>query len=171
MGFWNRPTFRDAVAPIVLALIILGIGAVFLVTDPYNGGSRPIPDLVRNSDLRETQNALELYYKKCGYFPGIAQPGATCSAFAHINTWGDLTQALEDSDLGFSNKIPNDPTPGKTYFYGTDASGTAYVLGAAVSINHYNFWSSQTTGTVFGVNCDAPVYCVEESPLASSSAK
>src|SRR3989344_5793997 len=82
-------------------------------------------DAARISDVQVLQNAIDLYYKKCGYYPGPANPGPRCGPFVAINTRGELVKVLLGSNLGLS-RIPTDPKTVDTYLYSTNAAGTSY---------------------------------------------
>ena len=73
-------------------------------------------DARRVADLRQVQNALELYYAKNGEYPSAAN-------------WGELTSALIGDQIGVS-QIPDDPLSDDTitYFYAT--TNQNYALGA-----------------------------------------
>ncbi len=141
---------------IVIAIIAVLASAVLIGLGPVQRQGR---DARRISDLRQTQNALELYYSKCGYYPGTTQASSPCSGFVQISAWSDLTNALTGSNIGVP-QIPNDPTAGKNYFYGTDSAGTQYVIGATLEDPNNPAFQNSAQGTIFGVNCTAPVYCI-----------
>lgn len=94
-----------AIIGILASIILVGVGS-------FRARGR---DTRRIADLRETQNALELYFTKNGLYPDV-------------NSWSALTSALIGGLIGV-NSIPNDPTSGWNYAYcrsGTDQ----YVLAA-----------------------------------------
>ena len=147
---------------IVVAIIGILASVVLVGLGPTQRAGR---DARRISDLRQTQNALELYFNKCGYYPGTVQANPPpCGAYAANNTWGDavsgMTQALIGSAIGVS-QIPNDPTSGKTYYYGANAVGSSYVVGAKLEDSGNQALSQDIDGTVNGVDCADPVYCVQ----------
>ncbi len=146
---------------IVVAIIAVLAGSVLVGFGPAQKQGR---DLRRVNDLRQTQHALELYYAKCGYYPGVTQAGVPpCGAFSAISSWAALTSALTGSNIGTS-QIPNDPSSGKTYLYGTDANGTSYVIGATLEDLNNPVLQNSPVGTTFGVNCNTGgngVYCIQ----------
>jgi hypothetical protein len=74
------------------------------------------------------QTALEIYYSKCGFYPG----SANCADRAVPASWSDLGNALIGSNIGVTS-IPNDPSGGAaTYAYGVDSSGASYILEATL---------------------------------------
>lgn len=142
---------------IVVAIIAILAGSILVGFGPAQRQGR---DSRRIADLRQVQNALELYYSKCGYYPGTAQASSPCGAFQPISSWSDLTSALTGSSIGTS-QIPNDPTNGKNYMYGTDGTGSSYVLGAALEDANNPTLQNSAKGTIFGINCSGNTYCIQ----------
>ncbi len=145
---------------IVVAIIAVLASVVLVGLGPTQRIGR---DARRISDLRQVQSGLELYFNKCGYYPGVAQPNSPCTSFSAISSWGDLTNALTGSNIGVTN-IPNDPSAGQTYVYATDQNGTSYVLRARLEDANNSSLASDVDGTVDGVDCgDSPVpyYCIQ----------
>jgi len=94
-----------AIIGLLASIILVGLGS-------FRARGR---DARRIADLREVQNALELYFTKYGYYP-------------QGSSWSALTSALIGAGIGV-NSIPNDPTTG--WNYGYCRSGTSqYVLAA-----------------------------------------
>ena len=72
-------------------------------------------DARRIADLRQVQNALELYFQKNGYYP-------------KQTTWSGLKTDLMGAGLNIY-EIPTDPTSGWSYGY-CNSNGELYVIGA-----------------------------------------
>ena len=144
---------------IVVAIIAILAGSVLVGFGPAQRQGR---DTRRISDLRQVQNALGLYYAKCGYYPGAVQAGSACASFLSINSWSSLTSTLTGSNIG-TKQIPNDPTSGNNYLYGTDATGSSYVLGAVLEDRNNPVLQNGPQVSTFGVNCGATTftYCIE----------
>ncbi len=144
---------------VVVAIISILASVVLVGLGPTQRIGR---DARRISDLRQVQNGLELYFNKCGYYPGTVQAGATCVAYVGIavNDWAALTSSLKDSVIGIVN-VPDDPTGGVHYFYGAAAGGTGYVLGATLENVSNPVLNQSVHGMVNGVNCASPVYCIQ----------
>ena len=142
---------------IVVAIIAVLASAVLIGLGPIQRQGR---DARRISDLRQVQNALELYYGKCGYYPGTTQATSPCGAFSAISAWTDVTTALVGSVLGVA-QIPNDPTAGTNYFYGTSGTGNSYVLGATLEDANNPALIQGAKGTIFGVDCSGTKYCLQ----------
>jgi hypothetical protein len=137
------------------------IGSVFDTTQ-VNGR-----DARRISDLHEVQNALELYYNRCGYYPGVAASPASCPTVnTQVSTFAGLSSALIRSSIGVK-QLPNDPISGETYYYGTTADGSQYVLGARLEsavnsvFSHYNAPSLSKIKATGLTSCVAPMYCLD----------
>src|SRR3989344_2624835 len=60
-------------------------------------------DAKRIADLKQTQNALELYYTKCQHYPG----DAACALDTSM-TWAKLDTAVKGAGLGITS-FPKDP--------------------------------------------------------------
>lgn len=142
---------------ILIVLAIIGIlASVALV------GLGPIQRRGRDSrrvqDLRQAQSALELYFTKTGNYP------------INVSDWPGLATAITEADIGVKN-FPDDPRSNATnpqhYYYGTNANGTEYVLGANLEDANNSVLANDVDGSVFGVNCaDDPtgsihMYCVQ----------
>jgi len=114
--------------------------------------STPALDARRLSDLRETQNALELYYNQNGTYP-IA------------TTWAMMAADIERANIGVL-QIPNTPVSGETYYYQSFADGSSYVLGAKLDNGNnpaFDNYVPPTTGVPSGmINCTAAKkeYCL-----------
>lgn len=107
-----------AIIGVLASIVLVGLGPV----------QRRGRDARRIADLRETQNALELYFGKCTYYPGGVESGETCSGrIGSPANWQGVQSALTGSNLGI-NQIPSDPSIGRSYVYASDGSG--YILGA-----------------------------------------
>ncbi|MBI4992512.1 MAG: prepilin-type N-terminal cleavage/methylation domain-containing protein [Candidatus Harrisonbacteria bacterium] len=131
-------------------------------------------DTKRIADLKQVQNAMELYYAKCGYYPGSQSSGA-CSNTGDPGTWGPETTAgtvqnvLVNGGIGIP-KIPQDPLAGGNYGYAVDPTRQSYVLAAilendkdpALVASTYNVditWTAKTTG--FPACSGTKAYCVK----------
>lgn len=115
---------------IVVTIIGLLASVVLVGLAPAQRRGR---DARRLSDIKETQNALELYYNKCRHYPGAADQGAgDCTAVtpaAGELSWDTLTAILTGGGIGV-NQIPKDPTSAGKYYYAISDGGTTYVLAA-----------------------------------------
>ncbi len=105
---------------IVVAIISLLASVILLGLGPARTAGR---DARRLSDLNEVRNALELYFNRCGYYPGAPQPSFPCGAFTPIAVYDDgscsagtLCGSLTGSNISIS-QVPDDPTAGQHSFH------------------------------------------------------
>ena len=110
---------------IVVAIIAILASVVLVGLGPTQRAGR---DARRLSDLREIQNGLELFYNKCGYYPGSIDGSGACSTGVPSD-WTALATALQG--VGVSS-LPNDPNASYSYGYFPYDNNDAYVLGAAL---------------------------------------
>lgn len=163
----NKKGFTLIEVLIVVAIIAILSSVVLVGLGPTQRAGR---DARRVSDLRQTQNGLELYYNRCGYYPGTTvMSSGSCTGYTSRNTWSGMIDALTGSSLGIST-MPQDPTAGHTYYYASN--GSSYVIAAVLEdVNNAafsNYTGPSVTGFSFGdlppsgvtLDCDAPVYCV-----------
>lgn len=134
---------------ILIVVAIIGILASIVLVG-LNPSKKAANDARRLSDLKQVQNALELFYNKCGYYPvpGVSETGSSCNDFTthksgqtpdptqETVTWTGLTNSLRNSVPGVGT-IPSDPVGGTfSYTYGVDLSdGQSYVLKAQTESN------------------------------------
>ncbi len=126
-----------AIIGILSSIVLVGLGS-------FRSRGR---DARRVADLREVQNALELYYAKTGAYPVG-------------NNVDVATLNLQNEGIGVT-KIPKDPGSG-TYQYGSD--GKSYVLSATheeTAASLLNDDIDNDTVERFGVDCDDPIYCIK----------
>jgi len=95
-----------AIIGILASVILVGLGS-------FRARGR---DARRISDLREVQNALELYYTKNQQYPDASD-------------WNGLQSILINAGIGVS-AIPNDPLPGRNYGYCKTSDNYNYVIAA-----------------------------------------
>ena len=111
---------------IVVAIIAILASVVLVGLGPTQQAGR---DSRRLSDLHEVQNGLELYYNKCGYYPGVL--AGACDPTA---TTGYTTMAAALKGLGIGvTQVPLDPTntaPHVYRFLTNGATASQYVLSA-----------------------------------------
>jgi prepilin-type N-terminal cleavage/methylation domain-containing protein len=137
---------------VVVAIIGILASVVLVGLAPAQKRGR---DARRLSDMKQIQTGLELYYNKCGYYPGGAQSGA-CGTFAKIDGYGQLVASLKGSSIGI-NQMPVDPK----YQYATNDTGSVYVLAATLEADtgasHQGL--DVAPDGVTGIDCTGQVYC------------
>lgn len=133
---------------IVVAIIGLLASVVLVGLGGFRARGR---DARRIADLRETQNALELYYTKNNAYPSIS--GA--------DSWASLKTSLTGAGIGVTT-ISNDPLgSSRTYQYGVSSDFQNYVLKATLEDSNNPALNDDVDGTVYSVDCTDPVYCVQ----------
>ena len=166
----NRSGFTLIEILIVVAIIAILASVVLIGLGPTQEAGR---DARRLSDLHEVQNGLELYYGKCGYYPGGVAAGACAvTATTGYNTGATtMTAALTGVGVGVGS-VPLDPTNSGThvYTYHTNgASADSYALAAVLeNVNDSVFKSyvapgnaaALTSGDGYSSACAAPEYCL-----------
>lgn len=155
---------------IVVAIIAILASVVLVGLGPTQQAGR---DARRLSDLHQVQNGLELYYNKCGFYPGTAA-AAACTAANNGATAGyvDMSAVLVGSGLSI-NTIPLDPTNSAPHVYLFRTNGTtasAYVLATDLESTNNTVFTSYTplTGAQLGTytagdaiaSCASPMYCL-----------
>lgn len=108
-------------------------------------------DARRVADLRQVQNALELYYGKFGGYPLV--------------TWEGLEGLLVEAEIGVAG-ISDDPLGGSNH-YKYASNGQSYVLGAKLEDVNNQVLKDDVDGSgveVFGIDCGSPTddqyYCL-----------
>lgn len=138
---------------IVVAIIAILAGAVLVGFGPAQRQGR---DARRVQDLQRVQGALELYYNKCGHYPG----DSSCGRVAVAN-WAGLSTVITGSSLGINQALPNDPSSGATYSYGADGNFASYVLGAALEDANNPALNQSYKTSEYGVTCSGSNYCIK----------
>ena len=131
---------------IVVAIIGLLASVVLVGLGGFRARGR---DARRIADLRETQNALELYYTKNNAYP------------SNISNWSELKTALINAGIGITT-ISNDPLSAETYVYSVTTSPYQnYVLKAKLEDSNNPALKDDVDGPVYSIDCDDPAYCVQ----------
>jgi prepilin-type N-terminal cleavage/methylation domain-containing protein len=152
-----------AIIAILASIVIVGLG-------PAQQSGR---DARRVADLQNIRNGLQLYYDKCGFYPG----SSNCAAGAPGgSSWSSFQTTLANSGIGIaSNGIPSDPSTNRSYAYAyLTSDNSSYLLAASLeNPNNAVFttykpldpttlakytWTSDTGGP--STDCNAPTYCI-----------
>ena len=150
---------------IVIAIIGVLASVVLVGLGPSQRQGR---DARRLSDLRQVQNALELYFTRCGFFPDPngARASPQCAA-SGAGTWTELVGTLTTGGIGVA-QIPNDPVSGRTYQYEARPDLTSYILRADLEVTNTALDTDiDGTPTGFTIDCGAPgdnttdFYCLQ----------
>ena len=142
---------------IVVAIVGLLASVVLVGLAPAQRRGR---DARRLTDLKEMQTGLELYYNKCGYYPGTAQASNPCGAWSAVADWNGLVAALQGSSLGIT-QLPKDPSSNRSYDYATNNGGSSYILSAQLEDENNSVFNNYTAPSdTFGLTCTKPYYCL-----------
>ena len=132
---------------IVVAIIGLLASVVLVGLGGFRARGR---DARRIADLRETQNALELYYTRNNAYPAIS--GA--------DTWASLKTSLTGAGIGVIT-ISNDPLgSSRTYQYGVSGDNQNYALSANMEDSNNPALNDDVDGTIYSLDCADPAYCI-----------
>ncbi|OGY39342.1 MAG: hypothetical protein A2418_01595 [Candidatus Brennerbacteria bacterium RIFOXYC1_FULL_41_11] len=104
-------------------------------------------DTRRIADLRNTQNALEIYFNANTEYPSSTD-------------WDSLETELINADIGVK-KLPRDPLLSRSYEYAVSGDGLHYVLMAGLESQDSQALREDSDGVVYGVSCEDPSYCIE----------
>lgn len=145
---------------IVIAIIAI-LSAIVLVG--VNGFQASARDTTRIGDLKNIQNYLELYYNKCGYYPGTIDPTTgDCVAGDPPASWTDFVTQMNAG--GISDQFPSDPgAPTRQFCYGVSADGNSYALGAVLEQGNSALTNNNgtlPTGVTFSLNGGTPACTV-----------
>lgn len=133
---------------IVVSIIGLLASVVLVGLGSFRARGR---DARRIADLRQTQNALELYYTKNTRYPALAGG----------DSWSSLTTSLVGAGIGVST-ISNDPLyPNKTYFYGVAGDGQNYVLATDLEDGGNPALKDDPDSSIYGIDCADPRFCAQ----------
>ncbi|MEK7496176.1 MAG: type II secretion system protein [Patescibacteria group bacterium] len=133
---------------IVVAIIGLLSSVVLVGLGSFRARGR---DARRLADLRQTQNALELYYTKNTKYPSLVGG----------DSWSSLTNSLVNAGIGVST-ISNDPlSPDKTYLYGVTGDGQNYVLATTLEDAGNPALKDDPDSSIYGVDCADPRFCAQ----------
>ncbi len=139
---------------LLIVLAIIGIlGAVILSS--FFAARAAGRDARRIADLRQVQIALQLFYLKCGFYPGKYLSGGCFGGLGDVssdnsfqdsnpNAWKTLEDDLRNAEIGVSS-IPYDPLyVTRNYSYhvqlknssNTTPRGQCYILEAHLETDH-----------------------------------
>lgn len=143
---------------IVVAIIAILASIVIVGVAPAQQSGR---DARRISDLQNIRNGLQLFYSRCGFYPGLTN-STTCAGVT--NDYTGMVTALTSSanSLGISS-VPNDPSSNRKYYYSSSLDGSSYTLGAVLENQSNSVFVGYTAPTLLPsglTSCDKPNYCV-----------
>jgi prepilin-type N-terminal cleavage/methylation domain-containing protein len=154
---------------IVIAVIGILSGVVFRGTAGIQKSAR---DTRRISDIRSGQNYLELYFNKCGHYPGTLTGGGSCTkdlslSISNKSDWDKLATAMKDLDIiSDQSNFPKDPTKGFYFYTSSGPDHLDYVLGAQLETRNQVLENDvDGPATAGGISCNdsdplSLMYCV-----------
>jgi len=133
-----------AIIGILSALILVGLSS-------FRTRGR---DARRIADVKQVQNGLEIYYTKNLKYP-------TVTSGSPASRWTELTTALTGAGIGLT-QVPKDPLePDSSYDYKDGNNQQNYVIAVTLEDGTNTNLKNDIDGSVFGINCDDPAYCVQ----------
>ena len=134
---------------LLVVITIIGILASIALVS-LNSARVKARDSRRLADIRQIALGLELCYNETQqYIPTASFPppggSMTCGGKTYITA------------------MPADPTTNSGYLYGVDSESNPqkYVVGGVLETDTNPALKADVNGTVFGVNCNNPTYCLE----------
>ena len=147
LEFFSRKRHQKGFTLIELLVVIAIVGNLATIVLVYlNTARQKARDVRRISDMRQIALALEMYYDDAN---PPSYPGAG---------WGTMESALEGG--GYMSSVPSDPGA-NTYEYGRAGDGQNYVLDATLEDTSHRALNDDVDGTVYGVGCGDPEYCIQ----------
>lgn len=144
---------------IVIAVIAILAGVVLTGVSGFQASAR---DTRRIGDLRNSQNFLELYFTRCGHYPGGMVAGI-CDSNDPAD-WEALEGMFQEEANGFTSNFPQDPVGTKSYVYDVDSAGDRlqYAISATLERSNQALNDDASTPSWSSIECDDIVleYCV-----------
>jgi prepilin-type N-terminal cleavage/methylation domain-containing protein len=134
---------------LLVVITIIGILSTVVVVS-LNSARVRARDSKRLADVRQIALALEYCYDiNQKYVASANYPG--------------VGMALTCGSTTLINAMPADPSTGNAYSYAVDNSSNPqkYVLAATIEQDTNPALDSDVDGTVYGINCDGLVYCIQ----------
>ncbi len=149
----NQKGFTLIEMLVVIIIISFLVGIVLTGTLGFQASAR---DTRRIGDLRNAQNFLELYFNKCGRYPGDATCGSSSpTSWSEV---GGLADIMKNANI--TSQFPKG-IAGKKYLYGVAGDGLSYTVGAELERDN-SVLKKDAGGTFNGVTCDVSkfIYCI-----------
>ncbi|MEX0916609.1 MAG: hypothetical protein WDZ44_00715 [Candidatus Spechtbacterales bacterium] len=105
-------------------------------------------DVTRINDMRRAQLLLEQHYEQYGFYP------LTQNVCVNTEVGGEVATFFSTNDLV-------DPKEEQYYSYGSNSTGTTYVLAAYMEDIENTALEDDIDSTILGCNCADPLYCTQ----------
>lgn len=126
-----------AIIGILASIVLVGLGG-------FRANAR---DAKRIAEIGQMQNALELYFGKCGYYPGDATAAGACVSAAPPTSWTALQTVLVNARIGLT-RIPLDTSYGYVTNNTSVPPRTSYILSAGLESSGNAALADDLDGTV-----------------------
>ncbi|MBI2633943.1 MAG: type II secretion system protein [Parcubacteria group bacterium] len=112
-------------------------------------------DTRRIVDLRQVQNALEIYFDKNRQYP-VTNSGSPSGR------WNEMGSIVLSAGIGVSS-LPKDPLNRSPYEYDYKDGNSSlnYVMKATLENSDHPSLRDDIDGTVYGIDCTDPAYCIQ----------
>jgi prepilin-type N-terminal cleavage/methylation domain-containing protein len=165
-------------------LIVIGIIGILaaIILSGLGGLRSSSRDDKRVADMRQVQQALQLFHLKCGFYPGEydgvnneCKGGTVSTKSSNPDDWDELQEVLKNAEIGIDS-IPSDPTASGGYKYFVQlgdstkdiAKAQCYILLAEMETEHSALNDPKEIDTIAnsntfyptGVDCKNFNYCV-----------
>ena len=134
---------------IVIAIIAILSAVVLTGVTGFQASAR---DTARIGDMKNIQDYLELYFNKCGFYPGTLDSSGNCPAApdAPPSTWAAFAAQMTETG-GITTSFPSDPVPARSFCYGVSSDGLSYELGTVLEADN-SILHGSNEGTAPGNN-------------------
>jgi type II secretion system protein G len=147
MKILNKNLYKKSftLIEILIVIVILGI-LTSLISGNFISSLKKGRDARRKSDLKQIQNALEMYYEDKKTYP---------TSISFGNKLCETTSCVSGEKI-YMQKVPNDPNSNFTYYYQSD--GTYYRLYSCIE-NNLDQGSGVNQSGYSGTNCGGCGVC------------
>lgn len=131
--------FGFTLLELIIVIAILGILATFLIGN-FTTSQKKARDAQRKSDLRQIQEALEMYLNDKGVYPAASSGKiigcGTCGNLPSACNWDSQSEFRDTIPSGcgttYMKKLPKDPLNNQNYYYWASTDQKSYKLYACL---------------------------------------
>ncbi len=133
---------------IVVAIIAILSGVVLAGVSNFQSRAR---DTRRIGDMKNIQNYLELYFNKCGHYPGGVDASGNCTTTAPTD-WPTLTSTMTGGTNPVTSKFPQEQVASRAaYCYGVSSDQLKYVVGAVLENDNNVLHGTENSAVPSGI--------------------